>query len=78
MKLVLICDEEKIYEGEISQINIVTSNGNVTILPNHQPYMTKISEKISYTQLSGNNTLLDISEGFVYTDGNTCFVVVDK
>ena len=78
MKLVLICDEEKIYEGEISQINIVTSNGNVTILPNHQPYMTKISEKISYTPQNGDDALLDISEGFVYTDGNTCFVVVDK
>ncbi|MBQ9335655.1 MAG: hypothetical protein IJS10_03875 [Alphaproteobacteria bacterium] len=78
MKLVLICDEEKIYEGDISQISIVTDNGEVKILPKHQPYMTKVLEKISYTPVNGNETSLNISEGFVYTNGNTCFVVVDK
>ena len=78
MELVLICNEEKIYEGEISQIEIETGNGKVTILPNHQPYMTKISGKVLYTPINANEISLNITEGFIYTDGTTCFAVVDK
>ena len=78
MKLVLICDEEKIYEGEISQLNIETENGKVSILPKHQPYMTKISGTVSYRPIDATETLINISEGFIYTDGTTCFAVVDK
>ena len=78
MKLVLICDEEKIDECEISQIDIETENGKVTILPQHQPYMTKISGTVSYKPINATKRSIDISEGFIYTDGTTCFTVVDK
>ncbi len=78
MKLVLICDEEKIYEGEILQLDVETENGTITILPQHQPYMTKISGKVSYKLASTTEYSIDVSEGFVYTDGTTCFAVVDK
>ena len=78
MKLVLICNEEKIYEGEVSQIDIETESGIVSILPQHQPYMTKILGKISYTPVGENAKLIDISAGFIYTDGVVCFAVVDK
>ena len=78
MKLVLICNEEKIYEGEVSQIDFETETGIVSILPQHQPYMTKILEKISYIPLNAQVVSIDIFEGFIYTDGMTCFAVVDK
>ena len=65
MKLVLICNEEKIYEGEVSQIDIETESGIVSILPQHQPYMTKILGKISYTPVGENAKLIDISAGFI-------------
>ncbi len=78
MKLILICDKEKIYEGDVSQIDVETENGSVSILPNHQPYMTKISGKISYMPVGANMKLVDISVGFIYTDGIVCFAVVDK
>lgn len=78
MKLVLICDEKKIYEGEVLQIDFETENGTVTILPQHQPYMTKISGNVSYKPANTTENSIDISEGFIYTDGTTCFAVVDK
>ena len=78
MKLVLICDEKKIYEGDVSQVDIETESGATSILPQHQPYMTKISGKISYKPVGANVKLIDISAGFIYTDGVVCFAVVDK
>ena len=78
MKLVLICDEEKIFEGRVSKVEIETENGGVTILPGHQPYMTKIIGRVSYTEPGSASKVVGIDEGFVYTDGEVCFVVVDK
>lgn len=78
MKLVLICDEEKIFEGEVSEVGLITDNGPISILPHHQPYMTKISDKVSYAPIEGEKKSLEIAMGFAYTDGDICFVVVDK
>ena len=78
MKLVLICDEEKIFEGEVSEVGLITDNGPISILPHHQPYMTKISHKVSYITAEDEKLTQEIDMGFAYTDGDICFVVVDK
>lgn len=78
MKLVLICDEEKIFEGEVTKVQVKTENGMMEILPYHQPYMSRIFESVAYFPSESKDASVDITEGFVYTDGDTCFVVVDK
>ena len=78
MKLVLICDEKKIYEGEVLQVDVEAANGKVTILPQHQPYMAKIFGSVSYTPTDANTVSIDTTEGFIYTDGTTCFTVLDE
>lgn len=78
MELLLICDEEKLFEGEISELIVKTESGPVTILPGHEPYMTKISGEVKYVADHDIQGSIEISEGFVYTNGVRCFVVVDK
>ena len=78
MNLILLCDEERLFDGEVSQVNLETENGKVTILPKHQPYMTKIIKNITYNTIDGVNHSIDIEIGFVYTNGEECFVVVNK
>ncbi len=76
--LVLICNEEKIFDGNVSAVKIETENGPVTILPKHQAYMSKISKNLIYTPSGEDHKSIDISDGFVYTNGSVCFAVVDK
>ncbi|MDR1365344.1 MAG: hypothetical protein LBJ42_02030 [Holosporales bacterium] len=78
LNLVIICDEEKIFDGEAKEAHIVTDNGPITILPQHQPYMAKISDEISYITGSGEILSTEIIDGFVYTNGRSCFVVVSR
>ncbi len=78
MKLVLISNEEKIFEGEIQEVSVITEEGSLMILPGHEPYMAKISEEVTYKEKDGTKISEEIDDGFVYTDGETCFVVVDK
>jgi F0F1-type ATP synthase epsilon subunit len=76
-ELILVCDERKVFEGPVSEVIVATSEGTAAILENHQPYMAKISEQVSYVSSDGSRRVLDISEGFVYTNGAQCHVVVD-
>lgn len=76
--LVLVCDEEKIFEGKIKEINVLTPKGPVSILPQHQPYMSKILKTLNYITTDGIKKTLEIEEGFLYTNGKSCFAVVDK
>jgi F0F1-type ATP synthase epsilon subunit len=75
--LILICDEKKIFEGAINEVNVLTENSPVTILPQHQPYMAKIHGEVSYTTQNLEKASVKIKEGFIYTNGTVCFVVVD-
>ncbi|MDR0942444.1 MAG: hypothetical protein LBM19_02415 [Holosporales bacterium] len=75
--LVLICDEKKIFEGKVNEVNVLTENGPVTILPQHQPYMAKIHDEASYETQESKKLSVKIKEGFLYTNGKICFVAVD-
>lgn len=76
--LVLMCNEEKIFDGNVSSVEIETENGPVKILPNHQAYMSRISKNLIYSPIGDENKLVDISDGFLYTNGAVCFAIVDK
>ena len=76
-KFILICDEEKLFDGEVFEVKTETENGIITILDKHQPHMSKISKNITYKTTETLKTL-DFSEGFLYTNGDVCFAVIDK
>ncbi|MDR1333579.1 MAG: hypothetical protein LBJ69_04220 [Holosporales bacterium] len=78
MNLVLICNEEKVFDGAAVEVNAITDGGPVTILPQHKPYLTKISGNVSYMTEADEHFAVDIIKGFLYTNGTDCFVVIDK
>jgi F0F1-type ATP synthase epsilon subunit len=78
MKLVLIADEEKIVEDSISKLTITSDEGeSITILPKHIPMLSKIQERVSFDVSGGKMREFHFSVGFMYTNGDECFVVVD-
>ncbi|MDR1609529.1 MAG: hypothetical protein LBR78_01590 [Holosporales bacterium] len=78
LNLVIICDEKRVFDGEAKEVRVITDNGPVTILPQHQPYMAKISDEVSYVTDSDACVSTKIMSGFVYTNGRSCFIVVHK
>ncbi|MBQ7524485.1 MAG: hypothetical protein IJT08_02675 [Alphaproteobacteria bacterium] len=78
LKLTIIRNEEKTTEEEVREVKIETENGAVTILPRHQPYLSKIQGSFAYVRGAGNTVSLAISSGFIYTDGEKCIVVIDE
>jgi F0F1-type ATP synthase epsilon subunit len=74
----LICDEKEIFSGQVSKVLIETNTGPVEILPQHQPYMARIMNKIAYTIIEeGAQVITEIKDGFIYTNGSKCIAIVD-
>ncbi len=76
-KFILICDEEKLFNNEVNEVKTETENGTIMILDKHQPHMSKISKNITYKTANDSQTI-EFSEGFLYTNGDVCFAVIDK
>lgn len=77
MKFVLVSDEKIIFEGEASEINCMSQYGPFTIMDEHIPYISKIKEAISFREKNNNELKFNLSEGFIYTNGTTCFAVIE-
>jgi F0F1-type ATP synthase epsilon subunit len=76
--LTLICNEEKIFEGQVREVKVKVASGLVSILSGHQPYMAKIEGDVAYVEQDGAERSVGIDVGFVYTNGTHSFVVVDR
>lgn len=76
--LVFISDEEKIYDGKVSQISTQTDSGSVMILPEHIPYLSKIEGYVRYVKEEGSEVEYKIKTGFLYTNGSLCFIITDN
>jgi hypothetical protein len=77
MKFVLISDEKRIFEGDVKELSCISENGPFIVMDGHVPYLSKIGETVVFTKIDGSTELHEIKEGFLYTNGDVCFVIVD-
>ncbi len=57
---------EKIFEGSLDQITIQTTNGVITVLPNHVPFLSTIEN--GYVKF--NDQEITIAKGALILDVN--------
>jgi F0F1-type ATP synthase epsilon subunit len=74
----LICDEEDVFEGMVSEVRVMRSGETIALLSGHQPYMSRIDGCVVYTADGKSERSVSISSGFVYTNGTHSFAVVDR
>jgi F0F1-type ATP synthase epsilon subunit len=76
IELVILSNEKEIFNGKIKEIETETDQGPVKVMPLHEPYISQILNKISYTEQDGTTHEEKINEGFLYTNGIVCFIVI--
>lgn len=74
--LIVVSDEQKYFDGKASEVQTITENGPLAILSQHEPFLAKIKDTVRFKPASGEQQELKISEGFLYTNGKLCFVVI--
>ncbi len=75
----IITPEKIVFEGEVQQITLPVKEGEVTILPEHIPYIAslKAGEVIIRTEAEEEASRLAISGGFIEFHDNTLILLAD-
>lgn len=75
----IVTPEKTVLEEEIYQITLPIEGGDVTILPNHMPYIgsVKSGEILIRKEMNGDEMSLATSGGFVELHDNVLIVLAD-
>ena len=79
LKLKIVTPEKLILEEQVDQVTIPTTEGELTILPNHIPMIAQLSSGDVVAQTSGEDIPMAVSGGFVevkQADGETQVTVL--
>lgn len=76
--LKLVTPERKLFDEDIVQITLPIRGGEVTILPDHIPYIGDLHHgEAMVRRVDGSTEVLSILGGFVELHGNTLTILAD-
>ncbi|MEI6587515.1 MAG: ATP synthase F1 subunit epsilon [Candidatus Moraniibacteriota bacterium] len=73
----IVTSEKTVYEDVIDQATFMTTDGQITILPNHRSYITSLESGEAMVKIKGEEVFLSISGGFIEFHNNTLIVLAD-
>jgi F-type H+-transporting ATPase subunit epsilon len=77
IKFRIVTSEKTVFEDEVDQATFETTDGQVTILPNHRSYITSLKSGEAMIKKKGEEIFLSISGGFIEFHDNTLIVLAD-
>ena len=77
IKIKIVTPERTVYEDEVSQATLPTIDGEVTILPDHIPYITALKAGEIMLKKGGEIIHLAISGGFIELNNNILTILAD-
>ena len=77
MKLGIYTIEKTLFEGDVKEIVVKTVTGELTVLDNHAPFVTRtIKAPLSIINDKGEKKFFDIGEGFLEVEPQSRVVVL--
>ena len=77
IKFKIVTSEKTVFEDEVDQATFETTDGQITILPNHRSYITSLKSGEAMIKKKGEEIFLSISGGFIEFHDNTLIVLAD-
>lgn len=78
-KLKIVQPTGVFFEGEVTALNVRTSDGYIGVLPNHVPIITSLEiSPLKYWTSDSQENLCAISGGFMYLGKNDVTIVTDN
>jgi F-type H+-transporting ATPase subunit epsilon len=77
MKLGIYTIEQTLYEGDITELIAKTTSGEIAVLPNHVPLITRlIKAPVRIKEKNGAEKTIDIAGGFLEIQPENSIVVL--
>ena len=79
MKIEIITPEQKIFEGEIKSVRVPGKKGSFQVLKDHAPIVSTLdSGVVSMVDMSGNESVYEISGGVIEVKANKIILLADS
>jgi F-type H+-transporting ATPase subunit epsilon len=77
IKFKIVTPEKTVLEDTVDQVTLPMTEGQITILPNHQSYIASLKPGVLCFKKDGEETELAIAGGFIEFDKNNLVVLSD-
>lgn len=77
LHLKIVTPEKLIFDGEVSQVNVSTEQGEIGILPHHANLMAKLEPGELVIKKNGKTESLAVGDGFLQVADNILTVMTD-
>ncbi len=79
MQVNIVAADHPVWSGEAVSAVIPASEGDMGILPNHEPVLTVIKQgKLTVVEPGGERHVFEVSDGFISFDSNKLTVAVER
>lgn len=76
MQVTIARVHENLFSGEADSLTIPTTEGEVTILPNHEPLVTTLKPGTAVVSLEGEKKEFDVVDGVLEVSSNQATVIL--
>ena len=77
LHLKIVTPEKQIFDSEVDQVNVPSSEGELGILPHHTNLMAQIKPGELKIKQSGKETTMAVGAGFLQMSDNTLTILTD-
>ena len=77
IKFKIVTPEKTVFEDAVDQATLPTTDGEITILPNHRSYIASLKPGGIMLKKNGEEFFVCISGGFIEFHGNELIVLAD-
>ncbi len=77
IKFKIVTPEKTVFEDAVDQATLLTTDGEITILPNHRSYIASLKPGGIMLKKNGEESFVCISGGFIEFHGNELIVLAD-
>ncbi len=77
IKFKIVTPEKTVFESEIDQASLPVADGEVTILPNHRPYIAALKAGEITLKKDADEIVMAASGGFIEFNQNNLVVLAD-
>ncbi len=77
IKFKIVTPEKTVFEDAVDQATLPTTDGEITILPNHRSYIASLKPGGIMLKKNGEESFVCISGGFIEFHGNELVILAD-
>lgn len=76
IKFSIVTPERVVHESEVDSVSVMTTSGEITVLPNHVPLVSELKPGVATVVEDGNERHMAVATGFIEVRPENAVVIL--